>query len=122
MRRSKTVLLCFLLFLLSGAAAASVYLVFFRQPKEKTSLVAHIYQNGREIETVMLSEVSEPYELTIPGEDGAYNILLVEKDRISMKAASCPDHICIQRGAVRQADALPITCLPNHVIVQVTGN
>lgn len=85
---------------------------------ENAVKTAKIYQDGKEIYSIPLNEVEESYELEIDGENGAKNIILVEKGQISVKEASCPDKICIKTGPVTNG-RIPITCLPNHLVIQI---
>jgi hypothetical protein len=73
---------------------------------------AVILQDNEVIRRIDLSAVTEPYSLRIDNSSGGYNIVLVEKGRISVTEASCPDKICIHQGKI--SDSLkPIVCLPN---------
>lgn len=81
--------------------------------------MATIYQNGIAIYTFDLEQVHSPQELTIAGENGSYNTILVEPGCISMKNASCPDHLCVNMGRIT-TPTLPITCLPNKVVISIS--
>ncbi len=85
---------------------------------EMSMKTAKIYQNGKEIYSISLNEVEESYEIEIDGENGAKNIVLVEKGCISVKEATCPDKICVKAGAITNGN-LPITCLPNHLVIKI---
>lgn len=80
--------------------------------------IAKIYQDGTLLYTIDLNQVTESYELTITGENGAFNEILVEPGYISMNDASCPDHLCVHVGKIN-SPALPITCLPNKVVISI---
>lgn len=82
--------------------------------------VAVITQNGREIHRIDLSRVEESYTIILTNAEGGENCILVEPGSISMQAASCPDHLCIQTGAISQS-GLPVVCLPNHIIIEIQG-
>lgn len=87
----------------------------------KTSnTIAKVYQDGKEIYSADLSKVTEPYTHEVTGTHGEHNVVLVEPGRISMKEANCPDQICVHTGAI-DSGLLPITCLPNRVIVRIEG-
>ena len=81
--------------------------------------VAEIYQDGRILHTISLDKVENPYEITISGQD-RHNIVLVEKGKISMKDATCPDGLCKKIGAIKNS-SYPIVCLPNKVIIKIKG-
>ena len=82
--------------------------------------IARVYQDGKEVYSVDLSRVQEPYLHEITGADGARNVLRVEPGKISMAEASCPDQVCVHTGAI-DSGILPIVCLPNHIVVRIEG-
>jgi len=81
---------------------------------------AIITQNNEEIERIDLSKVKEPYTIRIDNPNGGYNIVLVEKGKISVSEASCPDKICMNTGKITNS-LKPIVCLPNKVMVIIEG-
>lgn len=98
--------------ILSAAAWLIVRLVRYE------SKVAVIYQNGEITDEIDLNAVTEPYEITITGEDGSYNTVYVDIGEISMSAAACPDQICVNHGPISDG-VEPIVCLPNKVTIQI---
>lgn len=90
----------------------------FSETEMKT---AEIYQDGALLYTIDLNTVAESYEITVTGENNAYNIILVEQGQISMKEASCPDKLCVHMGKIHNA-SLPVTCLPNKVVIRIVPN
>ena len=87
----------------------------------KTSnTIANVYQDGKVVYSVDLSSVTEPYTYEVTGAHGERNLVFVEPGQISMKEASCPDQICVHTGTI-DSGVLPITCLPNKVIVRIEG-
>ena len=60
-------------------------------------------------------------EYTIPNADGAVNILCVENGEVYMKEANCRDGLCIRQGRMKNT-AKTIVCLPNKVVVSLTGD
>lgn len=81
---------------------------------------AHLYQYGTLIDTIDLAAVSNDYTFTITGEDGSYNIIEIHDQKIHIIDASCPDLVCVHTG-YGQNNILPITCLPNSLIIKVTS-
>lgn len=80
--------------------------------------IAVITQNNQEIERIDLSKVKDSYTIRVDNPDGGYNMVLVEKGKISVIEASCPDKICVNQGKI--SDSLkPIVCLPNRVMVLI---
>ncbi len=109
--------------------------------------VADIYQNGELLMTLPLSaspspegewsaadglshvnhlpasaenpvEEETPFVFVIEGENGAYNEITIKEGKIGVTDASCPDHLCMRQGFIHTS-LLPITCLPNKLVIQV---
>lgn len=85
---------------------------------EPNKRMAEIYQDGTLLYTIDLNTVTDSYELTVTGDNNAYNVILVEQGQISMKEASCPDKLCVHMGKIHNA-SLPVTCLPNKVVIRI---
>lgn len=51
--------------------------------------------------------------------DGRINTVQIENGRIRMLSADCPDHTCVRMGWL-ESGALPIVCLPNHLLIAFT--
>ena len=98
----------------------SLISIFHMEFSTADDLIAEIYQNGILVETIDLNNVTESYEITLDGTDDSYNTIYVEHGRISMKDASCPDHLCVHMGTISNS-ALPITCLPNKIIIKINS-
>lgn len=99
------------LLLLSGAAALFLYNSGVSSP------VAKIYKNDKILHKINLNDVNEPYTIKVEDEN-KYNIIRVEKGKICMERASCPDKTCVYTGAIHNG-YMPIVCLPNHVLITV---
>lgn len=94
------------------------YLLIAPGFQKKDRLVADIYQNGILLRTIPLSSVTETETFSIRGEHGAENVIEVRPGSIAVISASCPDQICVHQG-FREDSLLPITCLPNHLVIQI---
>jgi len=91
--------------------------MFFMRSKSGGS-TAVIIQNNEEIYRIDLSKVKDPYTIRIDKPEGGYNIVHVEKGKICVSEASCPDKICVNTGKI--SDSLkPIVCLPNKLMVLI---
>lgn len=110
--------------LLSGIALLGIMsviciaVIFYSEQNDVSDKYAMIYQDGNLLYSINLNDVESPYEITITGDDDAYNTILVENGKISMSKASCPDKICVNTGSVTSS-FLPIVCLPNKVVIQI---
>ena len=110
--RGLTILILLIFFLSAG----SIFLPLCR--KDQQNMCAEIYQNGVLIQTIDLSAVKEPYSFIITGENGAANEIQVNPGSIGILSATCPDKICVHQGFLTN-DLLPITCLPNHLVIRL---
>ena len=99
------------LVLVCGAVTA---VLFLRRP---SGSVANIYRDGKCIYSVDLSAVEEPYEVTFSDERGS-NTVRVERGRISVVDADCPDHVCEKTGWVSES-GIPIVCLPHRLVIRI---
>lgn len=108
-------LLVLLIFLI---AACFIGIFSMRKADENALLTAEIYQDGKLLQSIALSKVTEPYTITVTGENGCVNVIEVRNNEIGMLSASCPDKLCIHQGFISDA-LLPITCLPNKLVIQV---
>ena len=98
------------------AALLSAVFMVYRFKRENP--VAYVYKNDELVRTVELKE-GESFEFTV-GEDEHYNIVKVENGGIRVKAASCPDKICVKQGLVKNG-LVPIVCLPNGLVIEIKG-
>ena len=95
------------------AAAAAIWL-HSRSP----GAVANIYLNGECIRSVDLSRVTEPETMTVSGQVGD-NVILIERGRICVEHADCPDQICVHMGWLTSEGGMPIVCLPNRLVIEI---
>lgn len=82
--------------------------------------VAVITHNGEVVEEIDLSKLTAPLTINVEGEDGLCNTIVAQPGRICVQSANCPDQVCVEQGWIRDS-ALPIVCLPNKVMIQITG-
>ena len=99
------------------AVALATSLIVFGGHTNKGT-IANIYQNGACIYSIDLTVVEEGYTLHIGGRMS--NTVLVERGRICIGEASCPDHVCIKQGWISNG-VVPIVCLPNSLVIQIEG-
>ena len=92
----------------------------WRKLNPQEARIAKITQKGQVLQEIDLTQVKEPYSFVIEGENGALNTVQVEPGRICISEASCPDQICVRQGWIGDGSE-PIVCLPNQVIIQITG-
>ena len=92
----------------------SLVAVFFLNSHNEQGEIARIYQDGKLIREVSLTDVASPYEFQVEASDGGYNLIRA----IGIKDADCPDKICQQRGMVSDT-GYPVTCLPHKLVIQI---
>lgn len=106
------------LLLLFVGIGSFLWIWLFPANSTDTSFVADIYQNGTLLQSIPLSTVTEPYNLTISNEGNAVNEIEVRPDSIGIVYANCPDKLCVHQGFISDS-LLPITCLPNRLVIQI---
>ncbi len=92
---------------------------FGRIKQTKPGQVAEIRQGHKVVQIVDLM-VDEPYEITVKGEAGQYNVIRVEHGKIAVIDANCPDKLCIHQGFI-ESGATPIVCLPHQLMITIHG-
>ncbi len=115
---TKQVKICILIVII--LAAGGIGAIFVLQNLRPSGRIAKVYHHGECVETIDLDQVDEAYEFTVTGENGAYNTIRVEPKRIAIIQASCPDKVCVNMGYISDS-AAPITCLPNEIVIRITG-
>lgn len=85
---------------------------------EDGSYLACIYQDGRLLQTIPLSQVQETYVFTLEATDGGRNTIEVSPGGIAITQADCPDQICVLQGRITDS-LLPITCLPHRLVIEL---
>lgn len=93
-------------------------ILILRSPDEAQSYTATVYRDGVAVFRVCLSEVTAPYTIDITNEDGSLNQIEIRPGEIGMISASCPDKLCVRQGFI-SSSRIPVTCLPNHVVIVV---
>ncbi|MBQ6558085.1 MAG: NusG domain II-containing protein [Clostridia bacterium] len=96
--------------------SAAVLLV--RQNVAVNNKTAKSVQDGKVLRTVDLENVTEPYEFTVTNDNGGENVVRVEKGKIAVIHANCPDKICVNHGFIENG-TFPIVCLPNRLSVYI---
>ncbi len=101
--------------------ALSAGALIWQHVSQKDHVIAEIYVSGACVKTIDLSAVKEPETFDVQGVIGK-NTVLVEPGRICVTNADCPDHVCIRMGWLSQDDPMPIVCLPNEVVIQLSDS
>lgn len=72
------------------------------------------------LQEIDLTQVKEPYSFVIEGENGALNTVQVEPGASASVRPPARHQICVRQGWIGDGSE-PIVCLPNQVIIQITG-
>ncbi len=105
-----------ILFLLLAAVAASAAWLLLRDG-DTDAPTARILRDGVLLEEIDLDRVAEPYSFTLEDGSGA-NTVQVERGRIRISAADCPDQVCVKQGWI-SGGAVPIICLPHRLTIEI---
>ena len=82
---------------------------------------ARITLDGVLLYEIDLEKETQQRCIEITSEDGILlNQICVEPGRIRVAQANCPDQVCVNQGWIMDS-ALPIVCLPNKLIIEITG-
>ena len=81
--------------------------------------VAVISIDGEEYERIDLSKVTESYDIELSTQYG-HNTVHVSKGAIRVSESDCPDHICMNQGAITKS-GVPIICMPHRLVIQIEG-
>ncbi len=82
--------------------------------------IAYIYSDGKQVMRIDLT-ASEDRTFVITGKNGGTNMICISDHDICVLEASCPDRICVHQG-FSHVHGLPIVCLPNRLVITVTGS
>ena len=104
--------------LAAAAVLATVALVI--PPKQEEDPVARITLDGKLVKEIELNQVGASFSFPVTGASGLTNTILVEKGRIRVEEADCPDQICVDQGFISDG-TVPIVCLPNHLVIEIAG-
>lgn len=92
---------------------AILVFVLFLPQGDSTAAYAEIYQNGKLIRSVSLSE---DCEFTIAGEYS--NTVTVKNGKIAVTASDCPGEDCVHCGWASEGGR-SIVCLPNGLEIRI---
>lgn len=105
-----------ILFLLLAAVGVSTAWLLLRDG-DTDAPTARILRDGVLLEEIDLDQVDEPRSLVLEDESGS-NTVQVERGRIRISAADCPDQVCVKQGWI-SGGAVPIICLPHRLTIEI---
>ncbi len=106
-----------LIIILTVALAALIFILW--QRSGKTPLTADISVNGKTVESVNLSKVTDRVEIR---PEGTGDVLIVaENGRIRFEFSDCPDKLCVKQGELYRTGDTAV-CLPEKTVITVRGS
>lgn len=94
---------------------AALVLVLFLPRADASAAYAQIYQDGRLVKTVSLSQ---DQEFTVTGEYS--NTIAVRDGKIAVIASDCPGEDCVRCGWIDGAGR-SVVCLPNGLEIRIVA-
>lgn len=96
---------------------AGIYI--YKNGIKSDSKIAVIKQDGKVIKKIDLSSIDKPETFLIESKNGNNNIK-VEKGKISIIEATCPDQVCVKAGPISELGD-NLVCLPNKLLIAIEG-
>lgn len=86
----------------------------------------YLYQKNTEQTTVVIQVDGQEYQRTslqknqtiIIQNGNHYNEIVIHNNQVFMKAANCPDQVCVHQGSISHSPNM-IICLPNRVSIEI---
>ena len=110
-------LLIGLTLLLSFVPAIFTYTRLTSQ-SNKTKIIAYVRINGEVVDQFELSKDTPRQEITYYPNEGQYNIIEVDGERIRDKEDNSPDQIAVMTGWISQPGELSV-CLPHNLLIEI---
>ncbi|HEM3428772.1 TPA: NusG domain II-containing protein [Streptococcus suis] len=110
-------LLIGLTLLLSFIPAIFTYMHLTSQSNE-TKIIAYVRINGEVVDQFELSKDTPHQEKTYYPNEGQYNIIEVDGERIRVKEDNSPDQIAVMTSWISQPGELSV-CLPHNLLIEI---
>lgn len=104
--------------------ASFLPLIVFSQNIDDENVVkqAVLKVDNKVIKTFELKKDGPTYTYLYEDEDGEYNLIKVEGDRIRIIDANCGDLNCVRQGWISKPGETPIACLPHNLFITVEAS
>lgn len=112
LKKQDIILILSILLIAAGSYGVNQYLN--REPAAVAKIIV-------DAEVVKELPLDKDTEIVISGYGNGENTVVVEDGCAYMKAASCPDKICMHQGRISESGEM-IVCLPNLMIVRIEGD
>lgn len=97
---------------------ASAAAIWMQARSSSIGKTAAIYQDGRLLRRISLTDETEDSSVTIKSSSGGYNTIRIAGGKIGITAADCPDKLCVKMGMI-SSTGCPISCLPHKLVIQI---
>jgi hypothetical protein len=114
-RKADVILLC--VFLLAVALLFARPFLMGSQKTEASDKTVNIRQDGKVVGTYPLNR---DCEIDLDS-SGRHNIIRIQNGTVCMEESSCKNQVCVDQGKISRVGQ-SIICLPNRVVVEITGN
>ncbi len=106
-----------IIFIVAILGVALLLFIVFQLTKKPGKYVV-ITQNGKEIAKY---ELNEDRQVSIPYQEGKYNVLVIRDQKAYISTATCPDQLCVKQRSISKVNET-LVCLPNKMVVKVIGD
>jgi len=113
MRKKEFILIGIILIIAFGIYGLNIYINRLSENEKKT---VNIFIEGKLFKSVDIDNYEEVKIVTEYGE----NIVIIDRGKVRMKEASCPDKVCVHMGWISKT-IQNIVCLPGKVHVEIAG-
>ena len=104
--------------LISSLIIISVFLTLIFHGLSQMGETVSVYVDGA---FVCEYPLNTDTTVEIDGYNGGSNTMMISGGRVYVIEASCPDHLCIDQGAVDRTGR-SIVCLPNRVVIKINSS
>lgn len=108
----------FILIVLIAVLAAGSWL--YINSLKSDQVVAQVLQDGVVIQEIDLSTVEKPFQVRVEDGQGGYNIIAVERGRVRVIEANCPEQVDVLQGWISKPHQ-SLVCLPHRLVVKIVG-
>ena len=105
-------------FVLVLLAVILIGFLVVRLQRQKDAFTVDVSVDGTTVATYRLDEEIDTW---IDGYQGGQNHLVIQDGCARIEEADCPDKLCVHQKAISKNHEM-IVCLPNKVVVEVTGS
>ncbi|MDQ8760161.1 NusG domain II-containing protein [Streptococcus ruminantium] len=84
----------------------------------ETRIIAYVRVNGQVVDQFELSQTTPHQEKTYYPNEGQYNIVEIDSERIRVKEDNSPDQIAVMTSWISKPGQLSV-CLPHNLLIEV---